>query len=523
MTRTRAFAAAVAAVGLALLGACTVGPFYRKPAVDIPVAWKVEAPWRVSAPNDAAPKGEWWQRFGDPQLDALIRQALAGSPTLAAANARLAQSRALVTVASAGLFPQASLSTRAIHQSISANRPLTKYGSPNFQTRQDDFTISLAVNYEADLFGRVQRTIEGARASAEQSAADLENTKLLLGTDLAAAYFNLRQVDTEIDVLSRSIELQRRALGLVTSRHDLGAASGLDVAQQQAFIDNTLAQVDVLRRQRVQFENAIATLTGTPAPLFALAPEVKRVSPPAIPIGVPSDILERRPDVASAERAMAAANAQIGVATAAFYPSITLGGPLGFESTRLGTLFDSSSLVWSLGVSVLQPIFTAGRTRANIDFARAGYDLTVANYRRIVLTAMQEVEDGILGSAALDRAYAQAQVAVKSAARVLELANARYEGGVSNYLDVISSQQALLNAERQASQLQGQRLLIVVFLVKALGGDWQGAKTMATQSPPSRLPGFDSLRVDDAAPARGLRLDVSLELFRDRTAAHESQ
>ena len=472
---------ALVLAGIGLLTGCSIGPFYRRPAADVPVSWRVEAPWRVSTPNDGASKGPWWQRFGDPQLDALAGKALSGSPTLAAANARLAQARALVNVAAAGQYPQANLSARIANQRISANRPLTRYGSPNFSTTQDDFVLSLGVAYEADLFGRVQRTVEGARASAEQSAADLENTRLLLTADLATAYFNLRQIDTEIDVLTRSIELQRRAFGLVSSRHDLGAASGLDVSQQQALIDNTLVQVDVLRRQRAQFENAVATLTGTPAPLFTLAPEVTRVSPPALPIGVPSDILERRPDVAAAERAMAAANAQIGIARAAFYPSIVLGPSIGVQSTRLSTLFESPSVIWSLGVSVLQPLFNAGRISANVDFASAGYDVAVANYRRVVLTAMQEVEDGITGTVALDRAYAQAQVAIASARKVLELATSRYEGGVASYLDVITAQQALLNVERQATQLQGQRLLVAVFLVKALGGDWQGFEKVARE------------------------------------------
>jgi NodT family efflux transporter outer membrane factor (OMF) lipoprotein len=319
----------------------------------------------------------------------------------------------------------------------------------------------------------VQNVIEGARASAEQSAADLENTRLLLTADLATAYFNLRQVDTEIDVLTRSIGLQRRSLEFVTNRRDLGAASGLDVAQQQALIDNTLTQLDVLRRQRAQFENAVATLTGTPAPLFSLAAERTRVTPPPVPVGVPSDILERRPDIAAAERAMAAANSQIGIANAAFYPSIVIGPSIGFQSTSLATLFDTPSMIWSLGVTALQPLFNAGRLRANVDFAKAGYDATVANYRRVILTAMQEVEDGMTGTVALESAYAQAQVAIGSATRVLDLATTRYEGGVATYLDVITAQQALLNAERQATQLQGQRLLITVFLFKALGGDWQ--------------------------------------------------
>ena len=463
------------AVGVAMFGGgCSVLPPYKKPDVDVPVAWKVEAPWRVGTPNDAAPKGEWWLSFGDPDLNTLVAKSLADSPTLALAGARLAQSRATLALATAGLFPQANLLARAQSVRVSANRPLTNPTAPQFQTIQHDYVLSLGVSYEADVFGRVQSTVEGAGASAQQAAIDFENTRLLLTTDLAGAYFNLRQVDVEIDVLVRSIRLQESSLEFVMARRDLGAASGLDVAQQQALIDNTRTQLDVLRRQRVQFENAIATLVGIPAPSFALPPKLTRVSPPAIPIGVPSDILERRPDVASAERAMAAANAQIGIARAAFYPSIILGPSIGYESRTLSRLFDAPSTIWSLGVALLQPLFTAGRLKANEDFATAGYEATVANYRRVVLTAMQEVEDGILGGAALERAYTQSLAAVESARRVLDLATARYEGGVATYLDVITAQQALLNGERQASQLQGQRLLVSVFLVKARGGDWQG-------------------------------------------------
>ncbi|HEX2827518.1 MAG TPA: efflux transporter outer membrane subunit [Burkholderiales bacterium] len=464
-----------------MLSSCSLWPGYKKPAVDMPVNWKIEEPFRVSKPNDAAPKGVWWRRFGDPQLDALIGKSLADSPTLAAASARVAQSRALLASASSAMFPSVNFGTRIANERISAHRPLTRYGSPNFQTIQENYVLQLGVTYEADLFGRVQRTIEGARASSEQSAADYENTRLLLTTDLANAYFNLRQTDIEIDVLNQSIELQRRSLGFLSNRRELGAASGLEVAQQQTLIDATLTQLDLLRRQRSQFENAIATLTGTPAPQFSLAADAKRVPPPDIPIGVPSDILERRPDVASAERAMAAANAQIGIARAAFYPSIVLGPSIGYQSNSLGHLFDASSNIWSLGVSILQPLFTAGRLNANLDFAKAGYDLTVANYRRVVLTAMQEVEDGILGGAALERAYNQSLTAVDSARRVLDLANTRYEGGVATYLDVITAQQALLNGERTASQIHGQRLLLAVFLVKALGGDWEGATTLGSR------------------------------------------
>ena len=468
--RTRGGAALVVVVALA---GCAVGPDYVRPAVDVPPAWQLEEPWREATPSDAEPKGPWWQRFGDARLDALQAQALAQSPTLAIASARLVQARAVVASTEAGQLPSATLAARAARQRISANRPLSNYGTPNFATVQDDFTPALAVSYEVDLAGRVRRTVEGARASAEQAAADLENTRLLLGTDLATAYFNLRAIDIELDVVARSLELQGRSLEFVRTRHDLGAASGLDVAQQQALLDTTRTQLDLLRRQRGPFEHAVATLTGTPAPSFRLAPDLRELVPPPVPLGVPSDVLERRPDVASAERAMAAANAQVGVARAAYYPSITITALGGGESRLFGSLFDAPSLVWSLGASLVQPVFSGGRLDANVEFARANYDATVATYRRVVLTAMQEVEDGITGLASLERADAQARIAVETARRVLELANARYEGGATTYLDVITAQQSLLAAERLAAQLSGQRLLTSVFLIKALGGDWE--------------------------------------------------
>ena len=460
-----------------LLAGCVAGPDYRKPEVEVPVSWQLEQPWRQAAPGDAEAKGPWWRRFDDTTLDALQEKALANSPTLDLASARLAQARATLAGAEAGRSPQLGLGSRASRLKISANRPLTNYVTNNFSTVQNDFALTLVASYELDLAGRVQRTVEGATASAAQSAADLENTRLLLTADLATAYFSLRATDLELDVVARSIEVQRRALQFVTDRHEGGAVSGLDVAQQQALLDNTLTQVDLLQRLRSQFEHAIATLTGTPAPNFALAPDIQPLRPPPIPLGVPSDALERRPDVAAAERAMAAANAQIGVATAAFYPSVNLLPSGGVDSRSLSTLFDAQSVLWSIGVSATQTIFDGGRIRANVDFTKAGYEATVASYRRVVLTAMQEAEDGITGLASLERAAAQSQTAVASARRVLEMSASRYEGGATTFLDVITAQQALLNIERQAAQVSGQRMLGSVFLVKALGGDWCGVES----------------------------------------------
>jgi NodT family efflux transporter outer membrane factor (OMF) lipoprotein len=453
-----------------LLLACAAPPQYQPPAPDLPVSWKAEAPWREGRPKDAAPKGAWWAIFGDSQLDALQAKVMASNPTLALAQARLAQARSLLAASSAGALPQIGLAARATSQKISANRPLSNYSSPNFSTVQGDFSLATSVSYELDLAGRVQQSIAGAQATSEQAAADLENTRLLLSADLAVNYFNLRAIDTELDVLGRSIALQRRSLELVSARYELGAASGLDLAQQQTLLETTLVQLDLLRRQRGQFEHAIATLSGTAAPLFDLPTDRRELTPPAVPFGVPSDLLQRRPDIAAAERAMAAANAQIGVANAAFYPSIILGAALGGDSRDLATLFDAPSLLWSFGLSAAQTLFDGGRIQANVDYASAGYAAAVANYRRVVLLAMQEVEDGVSALAALERAAVQSRAAVAAARRAFEMTLARYEGGASAYLDVVITQQALLSSERQTVQLQGQRLVSTVFLIKALGG-----------------------------------------------------
>lgn len=475
--------AALAAGLLGLAAGCAHAPDYRPPALALPAAWKVEPPWREGAPDDAAPKGPWWQRFDDAQLDALEADALAANPTLELAAARLAQARSQVQAVAASLFPQLGLAARVQRLKTSQDRPLSSYAAPNFSVLQNDFALALNVNYEVDLAGRVDSSIAGARATAEQSASDLVNTRLLLTADVASTYFNLRGLDAELDVVQRSIGLQRRALDFIAQRHAGGAASGLEVAQQQALLDNTLTQVEVLRRQRDPLEHALATLTGTPAPAFALAPGLRQWKAPEIPLGIPSDLLERRPDVAGAERAMAAANAQIGVARAAYYPSIMLAPSFGVDSREAGLLLSAPSILWSLGASVAQTVFDGGRIAANLDAANAGYAATVAGYRRVVLTAMQEVEDGIGGVAALDRASAQSREAVASARRVLDLATARYEGGATTYLDVITAQQALLAADRQTTQLDSQRRVTSVFLIKALGGDWAAPPARQSRAP----------------------------------------
>lgn len=461
----------------ALTAGCAVGPNYHRPSAELPPSWQPEAPWHEAAPGDSALKGKWWELFRDPELNPLVEKALAGNQNLRVAAARLQQSQAQLTIARSALFPVVGLSASASRTKDSANRPLAAYSEPNQSTVQNDFSFGPSVGYELDLFGRVRREVEGARAGTEQAEADFENTRLILLATLVSDYFSLREIDAEMDVLRRSLDLQQDALKFVSSRHDLGFATGLDLAQQQALLDFSAAQLELLQNQRHQLEHAIATLVGTPAPSFTLAPSAQVRPLPELPVGLPSDLLQRRPDVASAERAMAAANARIGVARAAYFPTIDLapgvGVPsLGWESNALASLFAAPSRLWSIGLSASQTLFDAGKTRANVRFADADYTAAVATYRQTVLTAMEEVENGITGLASLERAEIQANASVTSAQRAFDIASDRYKGGVDTYLDVITAEQALLTNQRQAVQIQGQQFTTAVFLVKALGGGW---------------------------------------------------
>jgi len=462
---------------VAPLAGCAVGPDYRRAPADVPPAWSPDAPWHEAAPSDAALKGNWWEAFADPVLNPLVRQALAGNQDLKVAAARLEQARSQVTVAKSYLYPEIDLGASAARAKSAANRPLSAYSTPNQSTVQNNFLLGPSISYELDLFGRVRREVEGYRAAAEQAAADFENTRLMLTTQMVSDYFTLRELDSEIDVVNRSLDLERDALTFITARHDLGFATGLDLAQQQALVESSAAQLELLQVQRAENEHAIATLAGTPAPGFHIAPLVTPGALPVLPVGLPSDLLQRRPDVAAAERAMAAANARIGVARAAYFPTVQLQPAVpgfGWESTALSTLFNAPSQLWSVGLSATQTLFNAGRTRANVHIAEEDYQAAVATYRQTVLAAMEEVENGITGLSSLGRAASQANASVESAERAFSIANDRYKGGVAIYLDVLTAQQTLLANQRQAVQIHGQQFLTTVYLVKALGGGWEG-------------------------------------------------
>jgi len=464
---------------LFLITGCAVGPNYHRPDVATAPAWKEQPPWRAADPKDSIPKGNWWTTFGDSELDQYETQALKSNQTIEVARYQLQQARASARITQSGLFPQ-------LTAGISAQRAQTSVGKPTASgiplaspTVSNDFIIPFNLTWEADLFGGVRRSVESANATYQASAAALENVRLVITSELAVDYFSLRELDAEIAVLNSSVEYQNKSLTLVQNRHTGGIASGLDVAQQETLLNSTRTQATLLRQQRAQFEHAIAALVGVPAPSFSVPVKPLALPPPAVPIGVPSDILERRPDIAQSERQMAAQNAQIGVAKSAYYPGINIVASGGFENTGLGSIIGASTGFWALGANVAETVLSGGRRRAQVDFARSGYGASVANYRQTVLTAFQEVEDSLSGLGVLAEAAETQQQAVTAAQRALQISNDRYTGGLVTYLDVINAQQNLLDTQRLATQILGQRLVTSVSLVKALGGGWDSSSLQA--------------------------------------------
>jgi NodT family efflux transporter outer membrane factor (OMF) lipoprotein len=450
-----------------------------------PPAWKTEAPWREAAPKDAIPKGAWWEIFHDEELNGYEQQLLAANQSLVAARDRLDQSRSLARVASAGLFPTGSIDPNASRNRYSGNRPLTLI--PGAAVTQNAYVIPFVVNYEVDLFGRVRKNLQAANASLQGSAADLQNVQLVLTAELAADYFNVRELDSEARVVQESVKIEQEGLVLVNNRHQGGVASGLDLAQQQTLLDSTVTQLYLLQQQRAQFEHALAVLTGNAASTFGIPVAPLRATPPPVPLGMPSDMLERRPDVATSERAMAQENALVGVAKTSFYPQFTISGAGGFQSITLGSLITTPSAYWSLGGDLLQPLLNSGRNRANLAATKSAYDESVANYRESVLTAFQQVEDGLSGLNALSQAAESQTAAVTDARRALEIANNRYVGGLTTFLDVITAQSVLLTNERLSTQLLGQQMVASVYLVKALGGGWDASAIQSEQVHPKAI------------------------------------
>jgi len=476
--RTAATAAAVL-LGLMLAGCHAVGPNYRVPPAPQATSWHAEGPWRPGDPKDAIPKGEWWSIFRNEQLNGLEKSVLAANQDLVSAAARVQQARALASVAISNFYPQFGASPSGQRFRLSGNRPSLGAAPVTGPLTENEWNLSFILSYEPDLFGRTRRSVEAANASYQASAADFENVKLVLTAETAADYFTLCEIDAELHILDDTVASFEKALGLIQNRHDGGVASGLDVAQEQALLDATRTQATLERQQRAIYEHALAVLCGMAAPDFRVAPASLQQYLPAVPVGVPSDILERRPDVAREERLMASANAEIGVAKSAYYPSIQLAASAGLESAGLGNFISLPSSLWAVGATIAQTIFSGGRVRAGVDFSNAGYQDAVAQYRQTVLVAFQQVEDALSGLGVFATAETSQNAAVTDSQRALNIAMNRYTGGLVTYLDVVTAQQSLLSNERENAQIRGGQLVTSVMLVKALGGGWDAGSLAA--------------------------------------------
>jgi NodT family efflux transporter outer membrane factor (OMF) lipoprotein len=469
------------AFGLMFLAGCSVGPRYARPSAPTSPAYKELPPdWKTAQPIDFAGKGSWWEVFQDPELNSLEEQINVSNQNLKSAEASFAQARDLVRINRAAYYPTvtASPSGQRVHQSV--DRP---NGAAVPQTVYNDWLFPVDTSYEVDVWGRVRHTVQQARASAQASAGDLESVRLSLHAELASDYFQARALDAQAQLLDSTVTAYERALELTQNRYHGGVVSQVDVAQAQTQLETTRAQAIDVHVQRAQLEHAIAVLIGKSPGDFTLPVASLNATPPVVPTGLPSDLLERRPDIAASERRMAAANEQIGIATAAYYPTISLSGGGGFESTSITTWFSGPAGFVAGGASAFETIFDAGRRRAVTDQARSAYDQTVADYQQTVLGAFQEVEDNLAALRLLEAESRTQQAAVESAQHSLELSNNRYRGGVTTYLEVITAQSIALSDQRTLVQIAGERMTASVSLIKALGGGWQASSLPTMQNP----------------------------------------
>jgi len=462
----------IVAVAIAL-GGCAVGPDYVRPdATSIPAAYTgVSDEWKIAVPQAHVPKGNWWEIFGDEELNRLEAEALEANQDLKAAYARFNQARASADVARAGLFPKLSVSFQPLEQHDSQNKPVG--GRPG-QT-YDTFTIPFDLSYELDVWGRVRRTLESAKAQAQASADDVEAVKLAIQAEVAADYFTIRALDADKALLLSSIRVFGKSLELVRNRRAGGMVSDLDVAQAETVLMSAEALLPDTALQRAKFEHALAVLAGKNASLFHVPERPLDQVPFVIPPDLPSELLERRPDIAAAERRMAAANAGIGVAVAGFFPTVKLSAQTGYQSGYTNNLIQSPSGFWAVGPSLTLPLFQGGQLIATLEQAKAVYEETVAKYRQAVLVAFADVENNLAAQYLLADQYKKVASASKAALKQLEIANNRYSAGLVTYLDVATAESASLGIERTATRLRGQQLVAVVSLIKSLGGGWQPA------------------------------------------------
>lgn len=479
----------IALVGLAMFaGACVVGPKYQKPSASIPAAYK-EAQvmtdqegnaWKEAQPSEAAKKGKWWEIYNDAELNALEEQVSISNQNIKIAEAQFREAKDAVRIARSGLFPTVTGSASIVNSGTSRN--LTSGGNVNFSTgSRTTYNLPVDLSYVADLWGNIHRTVAASAALAQLSDAQLENARLSFQAELALDYFQLRGTDGNNDLLERTVKSYEEYLQLTKNRYAGGIASGGDVAQAETQLETARAQLIDLEVSRSQFEHAIAILIGKPPAALSVTQASIKTPPPTIPVGVPSALLERRPDIAAAERSMAASNEQIGIAQSAYYPTLTLGASAGLESTKFLKWISWPSRFWSVGPQLAETLFDAGRRGAQTDQARAAFDASVANYRQTVLTAFQQVEDNLAALRVLDNEAKAEDNAVKAAQRSLQISTDQYKAGTVSYLQVITTQAIALQDERTAVDILTRRMVASVLLVEALGGGWNSSKLPSIQ------------------------------------------
>jgi NodT family efflux transporter outer membrane factor (OMF) lipoprotein len=461
------------------LSGCMVGPKYVKPTAPMAPGFKEQPPesfkesdgWKTAQPSDQALRGNWWEIFGDPQLNALEEEVTVSNQNLKVAEARFRQARAMIRFNRSAEFPTITTSPSIANERLSANQPYFPQSLANNGTGA--YTLPFDLSYEVDLWGRIRRTVSASKEEAQASAADLQTANLSLHAELAVDYFELRSADVQEQLLDDTVKAYTGALQLTQNRFVGGAAPKSDVAQAQTQLDGARVQDTDITVMRAQFEHAIATLIGKPPAEFNITPAPKTaLQLPVIPVGVPASLLERRPDIAAGERRVAEANDQIGIARAAFFPSLVLSASGGFTGTTIANWFNWPSRMWAVGGQASQTIFDAGRRRAVSEGAAANYDGTVGSYRQTTLTAFQEVEDNLAALRILEKEAQQQREATASAGESLQLFTNRYEGGVDNYLQVITAQTVLLTNQRNDIDIERRRMDASVLLVKAVGGGW---------------------------------------------------
>ena len=457
-----------------LLGACSLAPTLKTPDIPTADAYKEIGPWTQARPGDRLPRDSWWTLYENAELDGLEKRLIAGNPTLAAALANYAQSRALADQARAGLFPTLGLSAGVGRNRESVNAPLKGSSTPTYY---NDNTVGGSVSYELDLWGQIRNEVAAGEANAAASAADLENARLSLIAQLVDDYIQLRSLDRDSAILDETVTAYARALGLTEQRHDAGIAPGLDVSQAQTQLNAARSQAAQTLAQRALMEHAIAALLGVSASTFSIKPVIVAIKLPQIPSGVPATLVQRRPDVAAAQRRMIAANANIGVARAAYFPTLTLGAQGGFQSTASSNWLSAPSTFWAIGPNALLSVFDGGLRRAQVAQARAEFDASAANYRSTVVSAFQQVEDSLAALNHYHDAALDEKAAVDAAQRTLGFAMVLYKQGAADYLTVVTSQTALLQTQLESLSLDTLQLRASVDLIRALGGGWEDSAT----------------------------------------------